>query len=172
MLEERNINIASFENDDVIETLIKLANATENLATKEKEIFTPVLKKWNPVAAGVAAVTLHTCYGTLLRQYLAGTTFLTSDTALVLQRAGKLEKFLVQMVVKDSVDCEDGGKVMVREMIPYEVDSIKINLLRKWIQDSLKKGKEVLLRSKDSEVSHFVTLTIYILKVLLGNPGA
>ncbi|XP_055827297.1 protein unc-13 homolog [Solanum dulcamara] len=151
MLEERNINIASFENDDVIETLIKLANATEELATKEKEVFTPVLKKWHPIAAGVAAVTLHTCYGTLLRQYLAGTTFLTSETALVLQRAGKLEKVLVQMVVEDSVDCEDGGKVMVREMIPYEVDSIKINLLRKWIQDSLKKGKDVLVRSKDSE---------------------
>lgn len=160
MLEERNINIASFENDDVIETLIKLANATEELATKEKDVFTPVLKKWHPIAAGVAAVTLHTCYGTLLRQYLAGTTFLTSETALVLQRAGKLEKVLVQMVVEDSVDCEDGGKMMVREMIPYEVDSIKINLLRKWIQDSLKKGKDVLVRSKDSEVSHFVTLTI------------
>nr|XP_004234045.1 protein unc-13 homolog [Solanum lycopersicum] len=151
MLEERNINITTFENDDVIETLIKLANATEEMATKEKKVFTPVLKKWHPIAAGVAAVTLHTCYGTLLRQYLAGTTFLTSETALVLQRAGKLEKVLVQMVVEDSVDCEDGGKVMVREMIPYEVDSIKINLLRKWIQDSLKKGKDVLVRSKDSE---------------------
>ncbi|KAH0691368.1 hypothetical protein KY289_018726 [Solanum tuberosum] len=151
MLEERNINITTFENDDVIETLIKLANATEELATKEKEVFTPVLKKWHPIAAGVAAVTLHTCYGTLLRQYLAGTTFLTSETALLLQRAGKLEKVLVQMVVEDSVDSEDGGKLMMREMIPYEVDSIKINLLRKWIQDSLKKGKDVLVRSKDSE---------------------
>ncbi|KAM3393836.1 protein unc-13 [Capsicum galapagoense] len=151
LLEERSINIVSFENEDMIESLIKLANATEELATKEKEIFTPVLKKYHPIAAGVAAVTLHTCYGTLLRQYLAGTTFLTSETALVLQRAGKLEKVLVQMVVEDSVDSEDGGKMMVREMIPYEVDSIKINLLRKWIHDSLKKGKEVLVRSKDSE---------------------
>ncbi|XP_009781026.1 protein unc-13 homolog [Nicotiana sylvestris] len=151
ILEERNINIVSFESEGVIDTLIKLANETEELATKEKEIFTPILKKWHPIAAGVAAVTLHTCYGSLLRQYLAGTTFLTSETALVLQRAGKLEKVLVQMVVEDSVDCEDGGKTMVREMIPYEVDSIKINLLRKWIQDSLKKGKEVLVRSKDSE---------------------
>ncbi|CAN4091857.1 unnamed protein product [Withania somnifera] len=150
MLEERNINVKSFENEDMIESLIKLANAIEELATKEKEIFTPVLRKWNPIAAGVAAVTLHTCYGTLLRQYLAGTTLLTSETVLVLQRAGKLEKFLVQMVVEDSVDCEDGGKMMVREMIPYEVESIKINLLRKWIQDSLKKGKEVLVRSKVS----------------------
>ncbi|KAJ8547202.1 hypothetical protein K7X08_010788 [Anisodus acutangulus] len=151
MLEEMSIDGASFELEEVSHTLIKLANETEELADKEKEIFSPVLKKWHPISAGVAAVTLHSCYGTLLKQYLTGATLLTKQTVLVLQKAGKLEKLLIQMVVEDSVDCEDGGKAIVREMVPYEVDSIIMNLLRKWIQERLKKGKEIIMRAKETE---------------------
>ncbi|XP_016456910.1 protein unc-13 homolog [Nicotiana tabacum] len=151
MLEEMSIDGASFELEEVSQTLIKLANETEELAAKEKEIFSPVLKKWHPIAAGIAAVALHSCYGTLLKQYLTGATLLTKETVLVLQRAGKLEKFLIQMVVEDSDECEDGGKAIVREMDPYEVDSIIMNLLRKWIQERLKKGKEIIMRAKETE---------------------
>ncbi|KAK4341662.1 hypothetical protein RND71_040163 [Anisodus tanguticus] len=151
MLEEMSIDGASFELEEVSHTLIKLANETEELAAKEKEIFSPVLKKWHPISAGVAAVALHSCYGTLLKQYLTGATLLTKQTVLVLQKAGKLEKLLIQMVVEDSVDCEDGGKAIVREMVPYEVDSIIMNLLRKWIQERLKKGKEIIMRAKETE---------------------
>lgn len=98
-------------------------------------------------------MTLHACYGSLLKQYLAGVSSLTSETVSVLQRAGKLEKVLVQMVVEDSAECEDGGKAIVREMVPYEVDSIIFNLLKQWMQERLKKGKECLQRAKETEVS-------------------
>ncbi|KAL3507581.1 hypothetical protein ACH5RR_032963 [Cinchona calisaya] len=151
ILKDGNINGTVVEMEEASEVLIKLANETEYLAAKEKEIFSPVLKKWHPIAAGVAAVTLHTCYGTLLKQYLVETSILTEETTTVLQRAAKLEKVLVQMVVEDSVECEDGGKAIVREMVPYEVDSIIMNGLKQWIQEILKKGKESLHRAKETE---------------------
>ncbi|XP_073027898.1 protein unc-13 homolog [Primulina eburnea] len=131
--------------------LTKLASETEELAWKEKDIFSDVLKKWHPIAAGVAAVTLHTCYGTLLKQYLTDASSFKNETVLVLQRAGKLEKALVQMAVEDSVECEDGGKAIVREMVPFEVDSIIVKLLKQWIQERLKTGKEHLQRAKETE---------------------
>lgn len=146
------VNGRNLEAED-FEMLIKLASETEELARKEKDIFSDVLKKWHPIAAGVAAVTLHTCYGTLLKQYLTGASSFKNETVLVLQRAGKLEKTLVQMAVEDSVECEDGGKAIVREMVPFEVDSIIVKLLKQWIQERLKTGKEHLQRAKDTEVS-------------------
>ncbi|CAH9095209.1 unnamed protein product [Cuscuta epithymum] len=151
VLEDMNINGATFEMQQVSDTLIKLANVTEELAAKEKEIFSTSLKKWHPVAVGVAAVTLHTCYGTLLKQYLVNATSITSETVQVLERAGKLENMLVQMVVEDSVECEDGGKAIVREMVPYEVESIILGLVRQWIQDKVKIGRDILERAKDTE---------------------
>ncbi|VFQ85425.1 unnamed protein product [Cuscuta campestris] len=151
ILEERNIDRATFEMQEVSDTLMELGDAAEELAAKEKEIFSSSLKKWHPVAAGVAAVTLHTCYGTLLKQYLGGVTTITEETVRVLQRAGALENVLVQMVVEDSVDCEDGGKAIVREMVPYEVESIISGLVRQWIQDKVKIGRDILQRAKDTE---------------------
>ncbi|GFY82792.1 hypothetical protein Acr_02g0010320 [Actinidia rufa] len=152
LLENGNFKgIMTFEVKEVTEALIHLAKETEELALKEKLLFSPVLKKWHPIAAGVAAVTLHACYGTLLKQYLAGVSSLSNETIAVLQGAGKLEKVLVQMVVEDSAECEDGGKAIVREMVPYEVDSIILNLLKQWTQEKLKKGKECLQRAKETE---------------------
>ncbi|KAI3459535.1 hypothetical protein Pfo_016198 [Paulownia fortunei] len=152
MLEDQNVNGTKYtEAQEVSEVLIKLARKTEELAAKEKDIFSPVLKKWHPIGAGVAAVTLHSCYGTLLKQYLTGKSSFLNETVLVLQRAGKLEKALVQLVVEDSVECEDGGKAIVREMVPYEVDSMILRLLKQWIQERLQKGKEHLLRAKQTE---------------------
>ncbi|RVW28806.1 hypothetical protein CK203_096908 [Vitis vinifera] len=128
-----------------------IRSSLRNAFSKEKETFSPTLKRWHPIAAGVASVTLHQCYGAVLKQYLAGVSTLTSDTIRVLQRAGKLEKILVQMVVEDSVDCEDGGKAIVREMVPYEVDSVIYCLLKKWIGERLEKVKECLDRAKENE---------------------
>lgn len=151
LLEKGNYNGITFEVEEASQALKELASETEELAMKERVVFSPVLKKWHPIAAGVAAVTLHACYGSLLKQYLAGVSSLTSETVSVLQRAGKLEKVLVQMVVEDSAECEDGGKAIVREMVPYEVDSIIFNLLKQWMQERLKKGKECLQRAKETE---------------------
>lgn len=153
MLEERNINAKTLQMHEASQTLIQLADGTEELAVKERVMFSPVLKKWHPVAAGVAAVALHECYGTLLKQYLAGVTSLTNETVLLLQKAGKLEKVLFKMVAEDTEECEDGGKAMIREMASYEVDSVVITLLRQWIQEKLKKSREIIQRAKDTEAS-------------------
>lgn len=162
MLEEHNVNGAeNLEGHRVSEMIIKLARETEQLASKEKDIFSPVMKKWHPIAAGVSAVTLHTCYGTLLRQYLNGASPHMNDTILVLQRAGKLEKVLVQMVVEDSVECEDGGKAVVREMVPYEVDTIILKLLKQWMQEKFKIGKDKLQRAKETEVIIFIIIIMH-----------
>ncbi|KAK1413646.1 hypothetical protein QVD17_35422 [Tagetes erecta] len=133
------------------EKLIQLAIGTEELGLREKETFSPVLKAWNLFSAGVAAATLHTCYGNLLRQFLAANPMISNETVVVLQRADKLEKVLVNMVVEDSIECEDGGKAVVREMVPYDVDSIVLKYLRQWIQDCLKRVKDVVETAKETE---------------------
>lgn len=160
MMEEQNAS--NVETHRVSEMMIKLARETEQIASKEKAIFSPVTKKWHPIAAGVSAVTLHTCYGTLLRQYLSSSAAAAhmNETILVLQRAGKLEKALVQMVVEDSVECADGGKAIVREMLPYEIDATILRFLKHWLQEKLKIGKDKLHTAKQTEVFvqifHFV----------------
>lgn len=141
------------EEQDPSEILIELAKDTEELAVVERETFSPVLSKWHSNPTAAAVVTFHNCYGIVLKQYLAKVTCLTNDLVRVLQSAGKLEKFLVQMVVEDSADCEDGGKGIVREMIPYEVDTIVVNLLKTWIDERLRIGKECVKRAKETEVS-------------------
>ncbi|KAJ6903693.1 hypothetical protein NC651_021007 [Populus alba x Populus x berolinensis] len=137
--------------DEASEALLQLAKEVEDLALRERESFSPILKKWNPIVASVAAVTLHQCYGAVLKQYIAGISTLNNETVAVLQSAGKLEKFLVQMLVEDSADCEDGGKTIVREMIPYEVDSVILKLMKQWFVERFDRGKDCLIRAKDSE---------------------
>ncbi|XP_058092275.1 protein unc-13 homolog [Magnolia sinica] len=154
ILENGNSNNVAEEDedhDDPSKTLILLAKEAEDLAMKEKETFSCVLKRWLPNAAGVAAVTLHNCYGVMLKQYLTGVLTLNQEAVRVLQTAGKLEKVLVQMVVEDSVECEDGGKAIVREMVPYEVESIILNLMKTWVDEMLKRGRDCLERAKETE---------------------
>lgn len=157
MVENESAKLANTEEkEEPSATILKFAKKTEVLAEKEKELFSPILKRWHPVATGVAVVTLHQCYGALLKQHLSGTRMLNSEIVGVLQGASKLEKILVQMVVEDSVECEDGGKGIIREMSPYEVDSIILKLLRQWIDERLKIGKDLLSRAKETEVSQFL----------------
>jgi len=136
---------------DFREILLQLAQETEDLAIKERENFTPMLRKWHPAAGAVAAMMMHSCYGHVLRQYLGEVTSLTRETVEVLQRAEKVEKVLLQMVVEECG--EDNAKPAMKEMVPYEVDSIILNLLRKWINESLSSGKDCLQRAKETEVS-------------------
>ena len=133
------------------EILLHIAKETEDLAIKERQNFSPILKKYHPAAGPAAAIMLHSCYGHMLRQYLSDVTSLTCETVEVLQRAGKLEKVFVQMVVEDSFEGDDNGKTVVKDMVPYEVDSVILNLLRKWIDETLNKGRECLQRAKDTE---------------------
>ncbi|KAE8714648.1 peptide transporter PTR3-A-like [Hibiscus syriacus] len=149
MIENENANKEEGEEPSV--TMLKFTKRTEELAEKERAIFSPVLKSWHPIAAGVAVVMLHQCYGDLLKEYVTETRILNGEVVGVLQGAAKLEQVLVQMVVEDSEDSENGGKGIVTEMDRYEVDSITLRLLRQWIDERLKQGKDLLGRAKETE---------------------
>ncbi|GAU26821.1 hypothetical protein TSUD_289260 [Trifolium subterraneum] len=137
---------------DISEVMLELAQQTEDLATKERQNYSPILKKWYTIAGGVAAMTLNNCYGHVLNQFLSEMIKTISvELILVLKKARKLEDILVQMVVEDSADCEDGGKTVVREMVPFEVDSTLLNLMKKWIDDANQRGNDFLQKAKESE---------------------
>ncbi|KAK8470240.1 hypothetical protein PHAVU_004G085288 [Phaseolus vulgaris] len=153
MMEAANAKSAESETKvEISEIMVQLAQETENLAKKERQSYSPILKKWHSIAAAVAALTLNNCYGHVLKQYLSEmTTSVTIEVILVLRRAKILEDVLVQMVVEDSVDCEDGGKTVVREMVPFEVESTTLTMIRKWIEESLLKVRDCVQRAKENE---------------------
>ncbi|KAE8668000.1 peptide transporter PTR3-A-like [Hibiscus syriacus] len=69
----------------------------------------------------------------------------------VIERASKLEKVMVQMVVEDFEECVNGGKVIIKEMIPYEVDTVTLRLLGLWINERLNKGRKLVHNAKKTE---------------------
>ncbi|KAM1046947.1 hypothetical protein TB2_025905 [Malus domestica] len=132
--------------------LTVLAQEVSELAFSEKEIFGPVFKRWHPLATGIAMATLHSCYGNELKQFVAGLSELTPDTIQVLRAADKLEKDLVQIAVEDSVDSEDGGKSIIREMPPYETEAVIANLAKTWIRTRVDRLREWVDRNLHQEV--------------------
>ncbi|KAG8491541.1 hypothetical protein CXB51_014802 [Gossypium anomalum] len=129
-----------------------LAQDVSTLAFSEKAIFSPILKRWHPLSAGVAVATLHSCYGNELKQFVSSIGELTPDILQVLRAAEKLEKDLVQIAVENSVDSEDGGKSIIREMPPYEAESVVSNLVKSWIKTRLDRLKEWVDRNLQQEV--------------------
>ncbi|KAK1315502.1 hypothetical protein QJS10_CPA06g00779 [Acorus calamus] len=128
-----------------------LAKDIGDLANKEKQLFSPILQRWHPLAAGVAVATLHACYGNELKQFISGVTELTPDFVEVLKAADKLEKDLVHIAVEDSVDSEDGGKSLIREMPPYESEVAVANLAKSWIKTRVDRLKEWVDRNLQQE---------------------
>ncbi|PNT68017.1 hypothetical protein BRADI_3g34737v3 [Brachypodium distachyon] len=128
-----------------------LAKDIGDLATKEKNMYSPILKKWHPFASGVAVTTLHSCFGNELKQFMDGLTKLTPDTAQVLNAADKLEKYLVKIAVEDSVDSDDGGKSLIRQMPPYEAENAITNLVKAWVKDRVDRLKGWVHRSLQQE---------------------
>lgn len=129
-----------------------LAKDVGDLAKYEKTVFSPVLKRYHPLAAGVAVATLHACYGNELKQYISGIAELTPDAVQILRAADKLEKDLVQIAVEDSVDSEDGGKGIIREMPPFEAEAAIANLVKGWIKARGDILKDLVDRSLHQEV--------------------
>lgn len=140
------------QHDKVFSTLSVLARDISELAFNEKATFSPILKRWHPLAAGVAVATLHVCYGHELKQYVKSVTELTPDAVEMLMAADKLEKDLVQIAVEDSVDSEDGGKSVLREMYPYEAEAVIINLVKSWIKTRMDGLEECVDRNLQEEV--------------------
>uniref|UniRef100_A0A0D9XKH0 MHD1 domain-containing protein n=1 Tax=Leersia perrieri TaxID=77586 RepID=A0A0D9XKH0_9ORYZ len=132
--------------------LTQLARDTEELAAIERRSFSPVLRRWHPAPVAVAAVTLHGCYGVVLRQYLGKVTILTEELVRVLQAASRMEKALAQMTAEDAADCrDDRAKAVVGDMEPYEVESVVMGLLKVWMDDKLKITMDCLRRAKETE---------------------
>ncbi|KAL4284140.1 hypothetical protein GQ457_16G002860 [Hibiscus cannabinus] len=129
-----------------------LAQDVCTLAFSEKAIFSPILKRWHPLPAGVAVATLHSCYGNELKQFVSSIGELTPDILQVLRAAEKLEKDLVQIAVENSVESEDGGKSIIREMPPYEAESVVSNLVESWIKTRIDRLKEWVDRNLQQEV--------------------
>lgn len=130
-----------------------LAKDIGELAIQEKRMFSPIWKRWHPFAAGVAVATLHVCYGNEIKQFISGISELTPDAVQVLRAADKLEKDLVQIAVEDSVDSDDGGKAIIREMPPFEAETVIANLVKDWIKARIDRLKEWVDRNLQQEVS-------------------
>ncbi|CAK9188459.1 unnamed protein product [Ilex paraguariensis] len=143
---------ASRNQPNPLPVLAILAKDVGELAVNEKELFSPILKRWHPFAAGVAVATLHACYGNEVKQFISGITELTPDAVQVLRAADKLEKDLVQIAVEDAVDSDDGGKAIIREMPPFEAEAAIANLVKVWIKTRVDRLKEWVDRNLQQEV--------------------
>ncbi|XP_022754595.1 uncharacterized protein LOC111302943 [Durio zibethinus] len=143
---------ASKSQPNPLPILAILAKDVGELAVHEKQVFSPILKGWHPLAAGVAVATLHSCYANEIKQFISGIMELTPDAVQVLRAADKLEKDLVQIAVEDAVDSDDGGKAIIREMPPYEAESAIANLVKGWIKTRLDRLKEWVDRNLQQEV--------------------
>ncbi|KAL8128623.1 hypothetical protein V2J09_017778 [Rumex salicifolius] len=137
---------------DSIPLLCVLAQEVTELAVNEKEVYSPILKAWHPLAAGAAVATLHKCYGNELKQFVSGISELTPDAVQVLISADKLEKQVVQIAVDDAVESEDGGKDIIKEMPPYEAESLIATLVKSWITTRVDRMKEWVDRCMQHEV--------------------
>ncbi|XP_028802143.1 protein unc-13 homolog [Neltuma alba] len=143
---------ASKNQPNALPLLAILAKDVGSLAVNEKRVFSPILKRWHPLSAGVAVATLHACYGNELKQFISGITELTPDAVQVLRAADKLEKDLVQIAVEDSVESDDGGKAIIREMPPFEAEAAIANMVKTWIKTRLDRLKEWVDRNVQQEV--------------------
>lgn len=137
---------------NTLPSLSVLAQDIRELAVNEKEMFSPILKRWHPLAAGVAVATLHSCFGNDLKKFITRISELTPDAMQVLIAADKLEKDLVQIAVEDSVDSEDGGKSIIQEMPPYEAETVISNLVALWITTRVDRLREWVDRNLQQEV--------------------
>ncbi|XP_039066347.1 protein unc-13 homolog [Hibiscus syriacus] len=148
---EKSSKASSKDFQNELPFMARLAEEVSKLALTEKETFSPILKRWHPLAAGVAVATLHSCYGNELKQYVSGIDEISPDVLKVLKTADKLEKDLVQIAVENSVDSEDGGKSIIREMLPYETESVTSGLVKSWITERTDRLKEWVNRNLQQE---------------------
>lgn len=140
-----------------------LAQDIIEVALNEKEIFSPILKRWHPLAAGAAVAVLHACYGNELKRFvkIAGIGELSPNAVLVLHAADKLERVLVQIAVEDSVESEDGGKAVIQGMTPFESEGVMDSLVKTWIGTRLDRLRELVDRNLQEEVSIDLSLHLF-----------
>ena len=159
---------ASKNQPNALPGLVILAKDVGSLAVNEKQVFSPILKRWHPLAAGLAVATLHACYGNELKQFISGITELKTDAVQGMRAADNLEKDLVQKAVEDSVESEDGGKAIIREMPPYEAEGAIANLVKIWIKTRIDRLKEWVDRNLQQEVCIHYLFFCYQLMIFIG----
>eukprot|EP00850_Spirogloea_muscicola_P002022 SM000007S20982 [mRNA] locus=s7:1389264:1394487:+ [translate_table: standard] len=149
LMESASSKRRSFKKGDGVPspTLAITAQDTADLAQKQASNFTPILKQWHANAGGVAAATLHACYRRELKQFLEGLSVLTPEASMVLAAADFLEKELVQIAVEDAMGSDDGGKAVIREMPPFEADTVTNTLMQKWVDHRIVQLSEWIDRS-------------------------
>lgn len=151
MMEKTESRRSSFNKKGPVLGLVSLADNTGELIRKERDKFSPVLSCWHPSAASLAAATLHSCFSRELKQYLSGVSALTKESVEILQAADHLEQDLVQIAVEGAVDSDDGGKGVIREMVPYEAQSAIASLSKSWIQERVGRLREWVDRNVSQE---------------------
>ncbi|KAJ4773578.1 Gls protein (DUF810) [Rhynchospora pubera] len=139
--------------EDPCDSLMQLAKKTEELAKLEKETYSPVLRRYHPYPVATAAVTLHTAFSVVLRQYVGRMSGLTNEYVRVLQSAGKLENVLKQMAVEDTSGLGEANRIL-DEMVSYDVQTIIVGLMKGWMDDRLRMGRECVKRAKETENWH------------------
>lgn len=138
-----------------------LAQDIIDMALNEKEIYSPILKRWHPLPAGAAVAVLHACYGNELKQFVAGISELSPDAVIVLHAADKLERVLVQIAIEDSVESEDGGKAIIQEIAPFGSEGLMGSLVKTWIKTRVDRLSELVDRNLKQEVSIDLSLHLY-----------
>jgi hypothetical protein len=154
--------------------LAVLAEDIGKLARDERANFSPILQQWHLTPAGVAAAALHSCFGKELRKYVSTVTGISPDGVQVLMAADQLEMDLVQIAAEDGANADDGGKSLIREMPPYEAQSILDALSKKWVEEGIGRLAQWADRNVQNEVvvpslSSSVSLSL-LSTVLCGRP--
>ncbi|GJU61329.1 protein unc-13 homolog isoform X1 [Tanacetum coccineum] len=70
-------------NFNQLPALCMIAQEIIDLAFTEKEIYSPILEKWHPLAVGVAVATLHSCYGQQVKAFTSEINDLTPSVIQV-----------------------------------------------------------------------------------------
>ncbi|XP_047338467.1 protein unc-13 homolog [Impatiens glandulifera] len=152
-LQAKNTKMSSTnQQQNLVPLLSIISQEITELVYAEKELYCPVLKRWNPRAAGVAVATYHACFGNELRTFVSNINELSPDAVQVLLAADKLERLLVRTAVEDSVDSEDGGKGLIQAMAPYEAENVIVGLVKSWISTRVDRLMEWVDRNLQQEV--------------------
>ncbi|KAK7384814.1 hypothetical protein VNO78_30517 [Psophocarpus tetragonolobus] len=83
----------------------------------------------------------------LLLPFICVTELIHDTVEIMLMAADKLEKDLIQIVVENSVDSEDGGKSVIRQTDPDEAEAVIIHLVKSWIKTRIDRLKECVGRN-------------------------
>ncbi|GBG70083.1 hypothetical protein CBR_g5715 [Chara braunii] len=132
--------------------LANLAKGVQKVLREEVESYSSTFVASHPNPAGVAAVTLHSCFRLEIKQYMTHVTALNSEVVQLLREANALEKTVVKTVVGEAAKSADGGKGLIREIVPYDTDKVAVGLVTKWVASQVHRLDEWARRTLQMEI--------------------